>query len=1029
QLDPQYQAALEFEEMRLRRELEIQQDLDFRRRLVEELEYRQQLQQLQNLQSQQTQQNTLNELLAHSNLLGLQQQYSAGRESDLLSSLQDEYLLQRHHQLMMQDQMQQRLMAAELAQAHSHDQFDAGSPVLAMLNASRNNTYGPYFDEESLRNRELLDRISSEQPHLATAPSNNVALMEQARNSSRQGLSSTPIDNAVHPCPKPKFSDTHVSQTKMNAVPTKNKKSYETEANDFHKVGVKPAKKVKTISTDNGNVKLKSPKSKTKTTSSKTSPFLPATAPTTVCHSSEGVALPVSDQELKPRAFSSEGGVELVSEPNSHNCSVLDVTESSQKPEAGMLDNRHEPDVVKLSNDKKLTSGKKSEKQKDGGINEKKDAKKKGKASDGNESVFPKLRRKKRTSDQQEKESKPIQEITKSGKLDGRTKKARALKKQVLAEQRLLTDQEKTVINFLSGHTSDELEKTPTEANDGRPKKKKNENNKKKDESESDNEFAASIVLKFRDSDIPASDIKIVNAWSKKDSHCHRIPSIPESEYPYLTPNLKFNLPLLPVEPEFVDTETVDINAISLAEDVNSLIKASDILGTSDSVSLRTDHSPGDTQTGRNPTDIEKSKTTNAEKWWPTDASIQQEIELLGHETLFRSELLGHETKEDTAGVQNIGGGICFTEKSLIDAKKRMESSVEPGVLELLPHCKLYEKLVSKNMASGQSEVTDGPKFCFQVAEVFPDEVMVCCSECSTWRHAQCGGHYKHYSRFSADPSNIVFKPLCDRCFLEQDLIKNNELAAKRIDMQRLEHLRRCNATNDVMRQAAFSRHSQSKWPLGSVSPAHFVGHTRGVQARHEKAEKLWEEIVMKLSSGKERSKDRIRLRTRALERLLLSVEDAENMTDIHNMILFLQNDTSKDHPVGFETFRRNIFDPEDDPVSVVVEDHKSELTFSNRSTLSSDDLDKDSELQGEAALMATDLGTMSNKSNLSTKMRGEKYAGHEESLHCVRKGCLQKPRFDSIFCSDSCGVSTLEMDLLHSLKYAQDIHPSVLRS
>lgn len=851
--------------MRLRRELEIQQDLDFRRRLVEELEYRQQLQQLQNLQSQQTQQNTLNELLVHSNLLGLQQQYSAGRESDLLSSLQDEYLLQRHHQLMMQDQMQQRLMAAELAQAHSHDQFDAGSPVLAMLNASRNNNYGTYFDEETLRNRELLDRISSEQQHLANATSNNVALMDQARNSSRQGLSSTPTDNAAQPCPKQKDSDTHASQTKINAVPTKNKKSYETEVNDFHKVGVKPAKKVKTINTDNGNVKLKSPKSKTQTTSSKTSPFPPATAPTSVFRSSGGVALPVSDQELKPRAFSSEGGVELVSEPNNQNCSVLDVTESSQETEAGMLDNRHEPDVVKLSNDKKLASGKKSEKQKDGGINEKKDAKKKVKAPDGHESVFPKLRRKKRkSSDQQEKESKPIQEITKSGKLDGRTKKARALKKQVLAEQRLLTDQEKTVINFLSGHTSDELEKTPTEANDGKPKKKKDENKKKKDESDSDNEFAASIVLKFRASDIPASDIKIVNAWSKKGSHCHRIPSIPESEYPYLTPNLKFNLPLLPVEPEFVDTETVDINAFSLAKDVNSLIKASDILGTSDSVLLRTDHFPSDTQTARNPIDIEKSKTTNADKWWPTDASIQQEI-----------ELLGHETKEDTAGVQNIGGGICFTEKSLIDAKKRMESSVEPGVLELLPYCTLYEKLVSKNMALGQSEVTDGPKFCFQVAEVFPDEVMVCCSECSTWRHAQCGGHYKHYSRFSADPSNVMFKPLCDRCFLEQDLIKNNELAAKRIDMQRLEHLRRCNATNDVMRQAAFSRHSQSKWPLGSVSPAHFVGHTRGVQGRHEKAAKLWEENVMKLSSGKERSKDRIRLRTRALERLLLSVEDA----------------------------------------------------------------------------------------------------------------------------------------------------------
>jgi hypothetical protein len=154
-------------------------------------------------------------------------------------------------------------------------------------------------------------------------------------------------------------------------------------------------------------------------------------------------------------------------------------------------------------------------------------------------------------------------------------------------------------------------------------------------------------------------------------------------------------------------------------------------------------------------------------------------------------------------------------------------------------------------------------------------------------------------------------------------------------------------------------------------------------------------------------------------------------MTDIHNMILFLQNDTSKDHPVGFEKFRRNIFDPEEDPVSVVVEDYKSESTFSDGSTMTSADLDKDSELNGEAALMDTniELETIPNNSNLNKKMRGEKSAVHAESMRCVRKGCLQKPRFDSVFCSDSCGVSTLEMDLLHSLKYAQDIHPSVLRS
>eukprot|EP00804_Cyclotella_cryptica_P013517 CCRYP_017226-RA/>CCRYP_017226-RA protein AED:0.01 eAED:0.01 QI:676/1/1/1/1/1/2/142/1007 len=1007
--------------MRLRRELEIQQDLDFRRRLVEELEYRQQLQQLQNLQSQQAQQNTLNELLAHGNLLGLQQQYSAGHESDLLSSLQDEYLLQRHHQLMLQDQMQQRLMAAELAQAQSHDQFDAGSPVLAMLNAARNNNYGTYFDEEALRNRELLDRISSEQPHLASAPSNDVTLMDQARNSSRQGLSSTPTDTAAHPCPKPKVSATHASQKIISTLPTKNKKSYETDANDSHKVVVKPAKKAKTTNTGNGTVKLKSPKSKNQTSSPKASPIRPATAPTSVVESNCGLTLTVNDQELKPRAFSADGGVELVSELNSQNSSdvgrVSDVAIQKTKPD--VLDKvMYEPEVVKLSNDEKLTSDFKSEKQKHGRGNENDDEKNKSKAPDATESALPKLRRKKRkSSDQQEKESKPIQEITKSGKLDGRTKKARALKKQVLAEQRLLTDQEKTVINFLSGHTPDGLEKTPTEAKGGKSKKKKEESIKKREESDSDNEFAAGIVLKFKSSDIPASDLKIVNAWSKKGSHRHQIPSIPVSEYPFLTPNLKFNLPLLPVEPELVDAEAVDAKAFPLVKDVDSLLKASDILGTSDSLSLPTDQSHGDEQT--TPTDISKTKTTNMDKWWPTDADIQQEL-----------ELLGHDTKVDKTDVQNFGV-ISFTEKSLIEAKKRMESSVEPGVLELLPHCKLYEKLQSKKLAFGQSELTGEPKYCFQVAEVFPDEVMVCCSECSTWRHAQCGGHYKHYSRFSTDPSNAMFKPLCDRCFLERDFIKKNELAAKRLDIQRIEHLRRCNATSDVMRQAAFSRHSQSKWPLGSVSAAHFVGHARGVQARHEKAEKVWEEIVMKLSSGKERSNDRIRLRTRALERLLLSVEDAENMTDIHNMILFLQNDTSKDHPVGFEKFRRNIFDPEEDPVSGLVEDHKSESTFSDGSVMQNADMDEESELKGEAALMDTyiELQPITNNSQLNLTKKEETSRVHSESMDCVRKGCQQKRRFDSVFCSDSCGVSTLEMDLLNSLKYVQDMHPSVLRS
>jgi hypothetical protein len=38
------------------------------------------------------------------------------------------------------------------------------------------------------------------------------------------------------------------------------------------------------------------------------------------------------------------------------------------------------------------------------------------------------------------------------------------------------------------------------------------------------------------------------------------------------------------------------------------------------------------------------------------------------------------------------------------------------------------------------------------------------------------------------------------------------------------------------------------------------------------------------------------------------------------------------------------------------------------------------------------------------------------------------KHRFDSAFCSDACGVSVLESDLMQTLFDASEIHPSVLR-
>jgi hypothetical protein len=134
---------------------------------------------------------------------------------------------------------------------------------------------------------------------------------------------------------------------------------------------------------------------------------------------------------------------------------------------------------------------------------------------------------------------------------------------------------------------------------------------------------------------------------------------------------------------------------------------------------------------------------------------------------------------------------------------------------------------------------------------------------------------------------------------------------------------------------------------------------------------------------------------------------------DRHNMMLFLQNDTSKLHPAGFELPRRNIFDPEEDPV------HDSEQNGFAKPAKSLVNRTSGAAWVSQSAmggLTATSTGA-AGKDSVSTNIRRA----------CARKGCDQRPRFDSIFCSDSCGVSTLEVDLLRSLQYAMKLHPSVL--
>ena len=125
----------------------------------------------------------------------------------------------------------------------------------------------------------------------------------------------------------------------------------------------------------------------------------------------------------------------------------------------------------------------------------------------------------------------------------------------------------------------------------------------------------------------------------------------------------------------------------------------------------------------------------------------------------------------------------------------------------------------------------------------------------------------------------------------------------------------------------------------------------------------------------------------------------AEGHTDRHNMLVFLMQDTLKKAPVGFQKTRRNLFDPEDDDNSKSKEgsDSEEETTLENGK--------KDSK-------------------NGNGKDKGTK----SERAVCQRKGCSKSARFDSIFCSDACGVSTLESDLLRTFFYSSDIHPSSLR-
>lgn len=145
-------------------------------------------------------------------------------------------------------------------------------------------------------------------------------------------------------------------------------------------------------------------------------------------------------------------------------------------------------------------------------------------------------------------------------------------------------------------------------------------------------------------------------------------------------------------------------------------------------------------------------------------------------------------------------------------------------------------------------------------------------------------------------------------------------------------------------------------------------------------------------------------------------------------MMLFLLQDTLKEQPVGFEKRRRNIFDPEED---VMPDESSSTTTPTNTKEANEPQSGSENETEKKKSDENVNNGDKEDVSILTDPLdesEGDEYGKSLPSV-CARQGCSLKPRFDSLFCSDSCGVACLEGDLLRTFQYTSDIHPSLLRN
>ena len=376
-------------------------------------------------------------------------------------------------------------------------------------------------------------------------------------------------------------------------------------------------------------------------------------------------------------------------------------------------------------------------------------------------------------------------------------------------------------------------------------------------EAEQQVDDAATVIVTLRDvGELSESDPEQLGIASGDEDN--------ENTVSIVLPGFQSKLPQLPVEPEY-EVKSPEKKAVEEPKEADKDKEAASPEredsqeNEAKSEAAENGHKVDPGVVTIQPTDYPYPVDT----WWPSIPTIRRERRLNGENT----------DEEDFVEDPRIFAEDSSFRADLRRTQSRLANDVQPGVLEKVPHCKIHRL---KTRSQKGANIPDHA-FCWQVTETYCNDVMVCCSICSTWRHAGCGGHYKPYSIRDNIESKEPFVPICDLCHEEQTILQDFPRGEARLQRQRIEQLRRALSTSAVIRQASFVKHGGTyKWPLGSVSATHIGGHTRSVHSRHDKAEKTWSEMITRFGRGfGYRPKERQKVRTREFERLLVCVEDA----------------------------------------------------------------------------------------------------------------------------------------------------------